>query len=72
MLLVADTTVISNFSLIGRLDLLEGIKGLCTTEEVWGELEVAKRRRVLEIAREDLRVEVLKMGEDDLCELFVV
>jgi predicted nucleic acid-binding protein len=48
-----------------RLDLLEGIKGLCTTEEVWGELEVAKRRRVLEIAREELRVEVLKMGEDE-------
>ena len=28
MLLIADTTVISNFVLIGRLDLLEGIKDL--------------------------------------------
>ncbi len=65
MLLIADTTVISNFSLIDRLDLLEGIKGLCTTEEVWDELEVAKRRRVLEIARAELRVEVLKMDEDE-------
>jgi predicted nucleic acid-binding protein len=60
MLLIADTTVISNFSFIGRLDLLEGINDLCTTEEVWDELEVAKKRRVLEIAREDLGVEVLK------------
>ncbi len=65
MLLIADTTVISNFSLIGRLDLLEGIRDLCTTEEVWGELEVAKRRRILEIAREELRIEVLKIDEDE-------
>jgi predicted nucleic acid-binding protein len=63
MLLIADTTVISNFSLIGRLDLLEGIESLCTTEEVWYELEVAKRRSALEIAREKLKVEVLKMDE---------
>lgn len=65
MLLIADTTVISNFSLIGRLDLLEGINDLCTTEEVWDELEVAKKRRVLEIACEELGVEVLKMAEDE-------
>jgi predicted nucleic acid-binding protein len=64
MLLIADTTVISNFSLIGRLDLLEGINGFCTTEDVWDELEVAKRRRVLEIAHDELRVEVLKMDEE--------
>ncbi len=65
MLLIADTTVISKFSLIGRLDLLEGITGLCTTEEVWHELEVAMRRGVLEITREALRIEVLKMDEDE-------
>jgi len=44
MLLIVDTTVISNFSLIGRLDLLEGIKDLCATKEVWDELDIANKK----------------------------
>ncbi len=65
MLLIADTTVISNFALIRRLDLLTGIKDLCTTEEVWEELEAARRRKILEIAQTELKVEILKMDEDE-------
>jgi len=65
MLLIADTTVISNFFLVGRLDLLADIKDLCTTEEVWDELETARKRRVLEIARADLKIKVLRMTDDE-------
>ena len=66
MLLIADTTVISNFSLIARLDLLDEIKSLCTTEEVWCELDVAMRRAVLKIDRAELRAKVLKMDKDEM------
>jgi predicted nucleic acid-binding protein len=65
MLLIADTTVISNFFLIGRLDLLEGIKDLCATKEVWDELEVANKRGILEISQTDLKAEILRMNEDE-------
>lgn len=65
MLLIADTTVISNFFLIGRLDLLEGIKDLCATKEVWDELEVANKRGILEISQTDLKGEILRMNEDE-------
>lgn len=65
MLLIADTTVISNFFLIGRLDLLEGIKDLCATKEVWDELEVANKRGILEISQTNLKAEILRMDEDE-------
>ena len=65
MLLIADTTVISNFFLIDRLDLLEGIKDLCATKEVWDELEVANKRGILEISQMDLKAEILRMNEDE-------
>ncbi|MFB3766596.1 MAG: DUF3368 domain-containing protein [Methanotrichaceae archaeon] len=65
MLLIADTTVISNFALIRRLDLLAGIEWLCTTEEVWDELEAAKRRKILEIAQTEFDPEILKMDKDE-------
>ena len=65
MLLIADTTVISNFVLIGRLDLLDRIKDLCATKEVWDELEVANKKGILEISQTDLKAEVLRMNEDE-------
>jgi predicted nucleic acid-binding protein len=66
MLLIADTTVISNFSLVERLDLLASLKGVCTTREVWEELEASKRRRILEIAQSDFNVEILKMDNSEM------
>jgi len=65
MLLIVDTTVISNFSLIGRLDLLEGIKDLCITKEVWDELDLANKKGLLEISQTDLKAEILRMNEDE-------
>lgn len=61
MLLIADTTVISNFTLAKRLDLLLNVKGVSTTEQVLGELEVGVRRGVLEMDLSDLRIEILKL-----------
>ena len=46
MLLIADTTVISNFAYANRLDLLRDIGNTCTTVEVMDELQVAKRRGI--------------------------
>ena len=66
MLLIADTTVISNFFLIGRLDLLEGIKDLCATKEVWDELESANKKGILEISQTDLKSEILRMNEAEI------
>ena len=65
MLLIVDTTVISNFSLIGRLDLLEGIKDLCVTKEVWDELDIANKKGLLKISQTDLKAEILRMNEDE-------
>lgn len=66
MLLIADTTVISNFFLIGKLDLLEGIKDLCATKEVWDELESANKKGILEISQTDLKSEILRMNEAEI------
>ncbi|NOZ59402.1 MAG: DUF3368 domain-containing protein [Euryarchaeota archaeon] len=46
---VIDTTVLSNFSLVGRLDILEELflKRLLTTEEVLGEIKVGIERKIL-------------------------
>ena len=66
MLLIADTTVISNFFLIGKLDLLEGIKDLCATKEVWDELEAANKKGILKISQTDLKSEILRMNEDEI------
>lgn len=65
MLLIVDTTVISNFSLIGKLDLLEGIKDLCATQEVWDELDIANKKGLLEISQTDFKAEILRMNEDE-------
>ena len=46
MLLIADTTVISNFAYANRLDLLRDIGNTCTTMEVMDELQAAKRRGI--------------------------
>jgi hypothetical protein len=65
MLLIADTTVISNFAYANRLDLLKGIGNTCTTMEVMDELQVAKRRGILQIGFSDLSIEILKMDENE-------
>jgi hypothetical protein len=49
MLLIADTTVISNFAYANRLDILKGIGNTCTTVEVMDELQAANRNGVLKI-----------------------
>ena len=65
MLLIADTTVISNFAYAHRLDLLRDIGNTCTTTEVMDELQAAKRRGILQIAFSDLFIEILKMDENE-------
>ena len=65
MLLIADTTVISNFAYAHRLDLLKDIGNTCTTTEVMDELQAAKRRGILQIAFSDLFIEILKMDENE-------
>jgi len=66
MLLIADTTVISNFAYANRLDLLRDIGNTCTTVEVMNELQVAKRREVLHIDFSDLFIEILRMDKEEL------
>ncbi len=46
---VVDTTVLSNFSLVGRLDILKRLfmGELCTTDEVLREIRVGMDRKVL-------------------------
>ena len=66
MLLIADTTVISNFAHANRLDLLRDIGNTCTTVEVMNELQAAKRRDVLHIDFSDILIEILRMDKDEL------
>lgn len=46
---VVDTTVLSNFSLVGRLDILKRLfmEELCTTEDVLKEIRVGMDRKFL-------------------------
>lgn len=66
MLLIADTTVISNFAYANRLDLLKSIDDTCTTEEVMNELQAAKIEGVLQISSSNLFIEILKMDEGEM------
>lgn len=66
MLLIADTTVISNFAYANRLDLLKSIGNICTTVEVMNELQAAKIEGVLQISSSNLFIEILKMDEDEI------
>jgi predicted nucleic acid-binding protein len=65
MLLIADTTVISNFAYANRLDLLKSIGNTCTTMEVMNELQDAKIEGVLQIGFSNLFIEILKMDKDE-------
>ena len=65
MLLIADTTVISNFAYANRLDLLMDT-GTCTTLEVMDELEEIKSRRFFQIDFSDHFIEVLRMDEAEM------
>ena len=58
--LIADTTVISNFALVKRLDILQGIGKLSTTVEVVGELKVAIERGIFEMDLSRSSLDVLK------------
>jgi hypothetical protein len=66
MLLIADTTVISNFAYANRLDLLKDIGNTCTTEEVMDELKAVKRKEDLQIGFSNIFNEILKMDEDEM------
>jgi hypothetical protein len=65
MLLIADTTVISNFAYANRLDLLKSIGSTCTTVEVMNELQAAKIEEVMQIGSSNIFIEILKMDEDE-------
>jgi predicted nucleic acid-binding protein len=65
MLLIADTTVISNFAYANKLDLLKSVGNTCTTMEVMIELQAAKIEGVLQIGFSNLFIEILKMDEDE-------
>jgi predicted nucleic acid-binding protein len=65
MLLIADTTVISNFAFANRLDILVSQGFICITEDVLNELETAKKRGVLLIDFSHLCIEVLRLNEDE-------
>ena len=66
MLLIADTTVISNFAYANRLDILKGIGNTCSTVEVMDELQVANRNGVLKIGFSELFIEILQMDEYEM------
>lgn len=66
MLLIADTTVISNFAYANRLDLLRNIGNTCTTVEVMNELQAANRRDVLQMGFSDPFIEILRMDKDEM------
>lgn len=61
MLLIADTTVISNFALVDGLDLLFDLKEVCTTEQVFEELKAGIQRGVLETDLSDLGSKILRL-----------
>jgi predicted nucleic acid-binding protein len=64
--LIADTTVISNYALAERLDLLLEMKDISTTEEVIEELKVGIRRSVLVVNFSELDMEILRMQRDEM------
>lgn len=65
MLLIADTTVISNFAYANRLDILVSIGSIYITEDVLNELEAAKNRGVISIDFPHHHIEVLILNEDE-------
>lgn len=49
--IIVDTTTLSNFLLISRLDILAGVVGkICTTKQVMGEIKMCSLRDVLPAA----------------------
>lgn len=60
---MADTTVISNFALVNRLDLLLNVKEVSTTEQVLEELEAGVQRGILEMDLSDMGMKILKLEE---------
>jgi predicted nucleic acid-binding protein len=65
MLLIADTTVISNFAYANRLDLLKSVGNTCTTMEVMDELQASKIEGVLQIGFSNRFIEILEMDKDE-------
>ncbi len=65
MEIIVDTTTLSNFSLINRLDILAAVIGkICTTKKVIEEIKVCTARNVLPGV--DLsQVEIIDLTEDD-------
>jgi predicted nucleic acid-binding protein len=63
--LIVDTTTLSNFALINRLDILEGVAGkICITREVIQEIKMCTARSVLPAV--DLnRLEIIDLIEED-------
>lgn len=63
--LIVDTTTLSNFALVNRLDILEGVAGkICTTREVIQEIKMCNARSVLPAV--DLnRLEIIDLMKED-------
>lgn len=65
MEVIADTTVLSNFLLIDRLDILTGVVGnICITEMVMEEINVCVAKYILPAIDPDT-FEIMDLTEDD-------
>lgn len=65
MEVIVDTTTLSNFLLVNRLEILTGVVGrICTTEQVIEELKLCSARNVLPAA--DLsQIEIVGLTNDE-------
>ncbi|KCZ70981.1 putative nucleic acid-binding protein, contains PIN domain [Candidatus Methanoperedens nitroreducens] len=61
---IADTTVISNFTLINRLDILANTIKLCTTEEVIEELKACAEKGIL-MFEFDVDIKIISMDDEE-------
>jgi len=62
MEVIANTTVISNFALISRLDVLMNTVKVCTTDQVVEELKACIERGFFKI---DIEIEIAEIGEEE-------
>lgn len=64
---IADTTVISNFALINRIDVLKNTIKAFTTEEVVEELRICAEKGIFEF---DFDIEIISMNDKERLTFF--
>lgn len=64
---IADTTVISNFALINRFDVLKNTIKVCTTEEVVEELRICAEKGIFKF---DFDIEIISMNDEERMTFF--